>query len=84
MLDQFKKIAELKKLQDSFKKEIMTVENRGVTVTMNGNLEVVAVKLNPELNTEDQEKVLIQCLNEAKADMQKKLAKIMMGSGISF
>ena len=84
MLDQFKKIAELKKLQDSFKKEMMTVEKRGVVVTMNGSLEIEDIKLNPELSIEDQQTALKQCLNEAKSDMQKKLAKIMMGSGLSF
>jgi DNA-binding protein YbaB len=84
VFDQLKKIAELKKLQDSFKKEMMTVEKRGVTVTMNGSLEIEDIKLNPELNINDQQTVLKQCLNEAKGDIQKKLAKIMMGSGLSF
>ena len=84
VFDQIKKIAELKKLQDSFKRESITVEKRGVTVIMNGSMEIEEVKLNPELNIDEQQTVLKQCLNEAKADMQKKLAKIMMGSGLSF
>jgi DNA-binding protein YbaB len=84
MLDQIKKIQELKKLQDSFKKEKMTVEKRGVAVTMNGNFEIEDIKLNSELNLEEQQNALKQCLNEAKEEIQKKLAKMMMVSGMGF
>lgn len=84
MFDQLKKIAELKKLQDSFKKERMTVEDKGVSVTMNGNFEVEDIKLNPELSAEEQAKVLKQCLNRVREDIQKSLAKVMMNSGIGF
>ena len=84
MLDQLKKIAELKRLQDSFKKEKVVVEKRGVLVEMNGNFEVENVKLNPELSVDDQQEVVKQCLNEAKNEIQKKMAKNLMASGISF
>ena len=84
MFDQLKKIAELKKLQDSFKKEKITVEKRGVEVTMNGNFEVEDLKLNSELSIEDQQETLKKCLNEVREEIQKKLAKVMMSSGISF
>ena len=84
MLDQFKKLAELKKLQDSFKKEKLNVEKRGVSVLMNGNFEVEEIKLNSELSVEDQQNILKNCLNEAREEIQKKLAKIMMSSGLSF
>ena len=84
VFDQIKKIAELKKLQSSFKEEKITVEKKGVAVTMNGNFEVEEIKLNAELSIEDQQEFLKQCLNEAREDIQKKLAKIMMASGIGF
>lgn len=84
VFDQLKKIAELKKLQDTFKKEKMTVEKRGVSVAMNGNFEVEEIKLNSELSLPDQQEILKQCLNEARESIQKNLAKIMMNSGISF
>jgi len=84
MLDQIKKIAELKKLQDSFKKEKDTVEKRGVSVTMNGSFEVEEIKLNAELSLDEQQNILKQCLNEAREEIQKRMAKIMMASGISF
>ena len=84
VFDQFKKMAELKKLQDSFKKEKETVEKRGVLVTINGNFEVEEIKLNMELGAEEQQQILKQCLNEARENIQKRLAKMMMGSGIGF
>ena len=84
MLDQFKKIAELKKLQDSFKKEKITVEKEEILVEMNGNFEVENIKINTELSIEKQQEILKQCLNEAREDIQKKLAKVMMNSGIGF
>jgi DNA-binding protein YbaB len=84
VFDQFKKMAELKKLQDSFKKEKETVEREGVFVEINGNFEVESIKLNPELSTEKQQEVLKRCLNEAREAIQKRLAKVMMASGIGF
>ena len=84
MLDQFKKIAELKKLQDSLKKEKVTLEKRGVAVIMNGSFEVEEIRLSSELSLHDQQEVLKSCLNEAREEIQKKMAKIMMASGIGF
>ncbi|MCX6704891.1 MAG: YbaB/EbfC family nucleoid-associated protein [Candidatus Woesebacteria bacterium] len=84
VFDQIKKIAELKKLQSSFKQEKITVERDGILVEMNGNFEVENIKLNPELDVEKQQEVLKRCLNEAREDIQKRLAKMMMSSGIGF
>jgi len=84
VFDQLKKIAELKKLQDSFKKEKTIVEREGVLVEMNGNFEVENIKLNPGLSLDKQQEVLKSCLNEAREIIQKQLAKVMMSSGIGF
>ena len=84
VFDQFKKMAELKKLQDSFKKEKITIEKEGTSVEMNGNFEVESIKLNAELGLEEQQEALKQCLNEARESIQKKLAKSLMSSGLSF
>ena len=62
VFDQIKKIAELKKLQNSFKQEINTVEKNGISVTINGNFEVEEIKLNPELSLQDQQETLKKCL----------------------
>jgi DNA-binding protein YbaB len=84
MFDQLKKIAELKKMQDSFKKERETMEKGGVSVTINGNMEIEEVKLNPDLSLEEQQTAVKECFNKAKETIQKRLAKIMMGSGMGF
>lgn len=84
VFDQFKKIQELKKMQEEFKNEKMTVEKKGVLVTINGNFEVENIKLSAELEKEDQQEVLKQCLNEAREKIQKTLAQKMLSSGLSF
>lgn len=84
MFDNLKKIAELKKLQDSFKNEKLTKEKNGVSVTMNGNFEVEEIKLNPELEMDQQQETLKRCLNEVREEIQKKMAKTLMASGIGF
>jgi DNA-binding protein YbaB len=84
MFDNVKKLYELKKLQDSFKKEKITFEDRGVSVTMNGNFEVEEIILSPELSLEEQQTVLKKCLNKVREDIQKNLAQKMMASGIGF
>ncbi len=81
MFDNLKKIAELKKMQDSFKKEKESVEISGVFVSVNGSLDIEEVRLNPDLGIEDQQNIVKQCFNEAKEKIQKKLAKNLMGSG---
>ena len=48
------------------------------------NFEVENIKLNPELAADKQQEILKRCLNEAREDIQKKLAKVMMSSGIGF
>lgn len=84
MFNKLKQIAELKKMQDSFKKEKLTVEKRGVFVTINGNFEVEEIKLNPELSTQDQQDTLKSALNEARENIQKKLAQSLASSGFGF
>jgi len=84
MFDQIKKIQELKKIQDSFKKEKISVEKKGTSITMNGNFEVEEIKLNPELSLDEQQNALKEALNEARENIQKTLAKTLMNSGINF
>lgn len=82
MLDNIKKLQELKRLQDSFKQERETVQKKGISVTINGNMEVVRIDLNPALEQRDAEETLRQCINEASKNIQKRLATMMMSSGL--
>ncbi len=83
MFDNVKKLYQLKKMQDEFKREKLTFESEGVTVTMNGNFEVENIILNPELDTIKQQEILKKCLNNVREDIQKTLAKKMMSSGFA-
>jgi DNA-binding protein YbaB len=82
MFDKLKQLQQLKKMQDSFKRETETVEKNGVSVTINGNFEVTDIKLNDGLEIKAQENILKNCLNEARDSIQKKLASQMMSSGL--
>jgi len=84
MFDNLKNLHKLKQMQDDFKKEKLTVEKRGVVVTMNGNFEVEDIKLNQELSLEEQQDALKDALNEARENIQKTLAKSLMSSGLGF
>ena len=83
MFDQFKKLKQLKDLQDSVKKEKETVERSGIKVVMNGNFDVEEIKLNGDLGIEEQERILKECLKEAKENIQRKITKTLMDSGIA-
>jgi DNA-binding protein YbaB len=82
MFDDIKKIQELKRMQDSFKAERETVQKKGISVTVNGNMEVESITLNPMLETREAEQVLRECINEASKNIQKRLAKVMMSGGL--
>ena len=80
MFDKLKQLKQLKEIQNSLKDERTTAERRGVAVVVNGNLKVEEIKLNPDLDKEDQEAVLKECINEAMQKMQviaaQKMAQI--------
>lgn len=84
MFDQMKKMNQLRNMQNALKKETAEVEKNGVKVVMNGNMDLVDVKLNSTLSSEEQERLLKQCFSEVKDKIQKIAMKNIMDSGISF
>ncbi len=62
-------------MQDQMKQERETAETKGITVTVNGGMESVQIILNPALR---------QCINDAMQSIQKRIAKMMMASGMGF
>jgi len=72
MFEKLRQFKELKRIQEKIKKEKIEVERQGTKVVLGGNLEVIEIKLNPELDKETQEKVLKECLNEAISQIQQK------------
>lgn len=81
MFDDIKKIQELRRMQDMIKAERETVQKKGISVTVNGAMEVERIILNPTLETREAEVALAQCINEANKNLQKKLAKMMTSTG---
>jgi DNA-binding protein YbaB len=84
MFDKMKQLKQLKDFESSLKKEEITKEKDGIKVTVNLRMDILDVKLNPELNIQDQEKKLKECLvdamNSAKMEMAKR-AQSMGGFG---
>ena len=82
MFDNIKKIQELKRIQDALTQERETVQKKGISATMNGAAEVISITLNPALDQQETEVALVQCINEATKNIQKRMAAVMMSSGI--
>ncbi len=83
MLEKFKQLKELKKIQDQLTKEIVEVEKKGIKVIVNGKMEIVEILLNEELSKEEEERVLRECINEALERMKIIMAqKMQQISGI--
>ncbi|MDD5551964.1 MAG: YbaB/EbfC family nucleoid-associated protein [Candidatus Pacebacteria bacterium] len=77
MLDKLKQLKELKKMQDELAKEMVEVEKQGTKVVINGKMEIEEIVLNSELQKEEQEKILKDCINEAMNKMKIKMAQRM-------
>jgi DNA-binding protein YbaB len=77
MFDKFKELAKLKKMKDILEKEVKEVERQGVKVVVNGKMEIQEIKLNPELEIEEQERIIKECFNQALAQIQQEAAKTM-------
>ena len=58
----------------------MVVEEDGVSVTMRGDFEVIALKLNPDLDTDAQERALMSLFQKAKEKIQETIANNFRGS----
>ncbi len=81
MLGKLKQINKLRKLQKELGREKMDVEKNGVVVTINGNIEIVNIKLNPNLDTSGQEKAIRDCVNDAVKKIQYVAAQRMQEFG---
>ena len=74
----FKQIGKLKELKDALEKERKNIEKEGVSVVMNGKMEVEEIKLNSQLGIEKQEMLVKECINEALKEIQKEAANKML------
>ncbi len=79
MFDALQDVVKLKQIQHALAQEIVTIENNGVKLTMRGDFEVTGLTLNPDLDVSEQERLVLQCLKDAKARLQSKIAQQMSG-----
>lgn len=75
MFDKFRDLKKIKDLQDSFKNENFDTEEGRVRISMNGNMEVEEIVLNPELDNKKNQELLKQNFNELIKKVQMGLAK---------
>ncbi|NCN22472.1 YbaB/EbfC family nucleoid-associated protein [Candidatus Falkowbacteria bacterium] len=81
-LKQFKDLRDkAKTMQSALAGETISQEKNGIKVSLNGNLEIIEIKLNSDLNKNEQENSLKSCLNEAIKKTQKVMAKKMQDMG---
>ncbi|MEX2436794.1 MAG: YbaB/EbfC family nucleoid-associated protein [Candidatus Paceibacterota bacterium] len=74
MFDNLKDLKKLRDLQNQLKKETVTIEKNGVSLTINGEMKIQSLSLNPDLETSEQEKIVIDCFDEAMSKIRKKLS----------
>ncbi|HNW55699.1 MAG TPA: YbaB/EbfC family nucleoid-associated protein [bacterium] len=84
----FNKLKQLKDLKDQAKVmqtalsgEKITVEKRGVTIEMNGNMEVLSIVISPDLAKEAIAEASKIAINEAIKKTQQVMAKKMQEMG---
>lgn len=79
MLDKFKQLAQLKKLQDEVKAQKFTAEKDGVKVVINGSFFVEDVVLNPDLDRDTQSQLVKELINDANKSAQHAMASKFQG-----
>ncbi len=77
MFDKFKEIQKLRELQSALSKESAEIEENGIKVTVNGKMEIEDIQLNQDLDKEDQERILKECINKAMKQIQMIAARQM-------
>ncbi len=81
-LKQFKDLrSQAKTMQSALAQESVSEEKNGVKLTINGNMEITELTLNPELGVEAQASAVKSCFNEAIKRAQRLMAKKLQDMG---
>ncbi|MFA6417308.1 MAG: YbaB/EbfC family nucleoid-associated protein [Candidatus Falkowbacteria bacterium] len=81
-LKQFRDLrSQAKTIQDVLAQEVITEEKNGVTIKMNGNMEVLNITLAGGMDKAAQENALKNCFNEAVKKAQRLMAKKLQDMG---
>ena len=85
MFGKLKDLNEMRKqaaqMQAMLAQEKVEVENQGITIVMDGNMEILDIKINPENNMDKTElaETMKKGFNEALKKVQRLMATKMMG-----
>ena len=82
MFDKLKQINELRKMQNMLKDEVIEYEKNGIKIVLNGKMELIEIKLNPEYEISTQERKLKEAFQGAMQKAQMQIAQKMMGKGL--
>lgn len=86
-LKQFKDLrSQAKQIQNQMEEEVLEVSKDGITIKLNGANEILDMRIDDKL-LQDKDlliKIIKNTFKEAMRDMQKRMAKKMMGSNINF
>ena len=82
MFDKLKQINELRKMQSMLKDEVIEYEKNGIKIVLNGKMELIEIKLNPEYEISTQERKLKEAFQGAMQKAQMQIAQKMMGKGL--
>lgn len=86
-LKQFKDLrSQAKKIQNQMEEEVLEVSKDGITIKLNGANEILDMQIDDKLLQDKDRliKIIKNTFKEAMRDMQKRMAKKMMGSDINF
>jgi DNA-binding protein YbaB len=73
--------SQAKVMQNALAQETITVEKAGITIAMNGNMEIIKITINESMAKESLEGMLADCLNEAIKKTQRLMAQKMQEMG---
>ena len=76
----FEKLKQLRKLKKQMDSIVIEESSDGVTVKMNGSMQVLELSITDRDN-KNLEKNVMKAFNNAVKSVQKRMAKDMMGSG---
>lgn len=85
MFSKLKQVKDLrsqaKTMQNALADETITIEKKGITLEMNGNMEIQKININDNLSKEKMENVLKDIFNDAVKKTQRIMAKKMQEMG---
>jgi DNA-binding protein YbaB len=81
-LKQFRDLrSQAKTMQSALAQETVTEEKNGVKIVLNGNMEIIELKLSDSLSKEAQENTVKNCFNDALKRAQRIMAKKLQDMG---